>query len=91
MNNNFNYNEMQHNHIEVSGANPFLAPFLSILFLVYANVVAPGVQEDLQWDVPPQVMHISQLIAWWCTGGAFARAVLNYFGIKWNPFKKRKK
>lgn len=76
--------------IHVPGIHPFLFPFVSILFMVYANVVVPEVQGS-QWDVPVGVMHVSQLIAWWCTGGAFAIAVLNYLGIKWNPFKKKEK
>ncbi len=81
---------MHHDQLEVPGIHPFLMPFLSMLFLVYANVVVPGVQGS-EWDVPVGLMHVSQLIAWWCTGGAFAIAVLNYFGIKWNPFKKADK
>jgi len=43
------------------------------------------------WDIPEKVLHCFQLLAYTGAGVSATVTVLNYFDIKWKPFKKKKK
>lgn len=79
---------MSHTTEPIPGVHPFISPLLTCCFILFAKV-ASGVPPH-EWHIPAWLMEGSQLVAWWCVPGTLAIAVLNYLGIKINPFKKRK-
>mgnify|MGYP003511136426 CR=1 FL=1 len=81
---------MNHSHEPIPGLPPALTIFLSSLFM-FLSMVVPQLAEVAPWRVPPGIMDIFQICAWSCAIGTFCIAILNYFGIKWNPFKRKGK
>ena len=85
-------------HIETDTSNGFTGLFISLALMLFSNT-APDLAivynsvltPNNEFHFPPWVMEGSQLLAWWCVGGTFCIAVLNYFNIKLNPFKKKEK
>ncbi len=78
---------MEHNPLP--GTHPFLQAFVSLCFII-TSYLAPQVASVNEWHIPPIVMELFQIGAWGCAIGMFVIAALNYLGIKWNPFKKKK-
>jgi uncharacterized membrane protein YccC len=76
-------------HEQIPGTHPFFQAILSAVFII-ASYTAPEIAEHKQWHIPPIVMECFQVGAWGCAIGMFVIAALNYLGIKWNPFKKKK-
>jgi hypothetical protein len=80
---------MSHTSHQIPGIHPAVSFLLSCMFMLVAKVI-PELNGVQPWHLPVWLMEISQVIAWWCVPGTFAIALLNYLGIKINPFKKKK-
>ena len=72
---------MQNNLLSVIAAWSFM--FISKCGIIFANIYT--------WHFPPIFMEFGQYMAWLGVAITTLIAVLNYFGIKWNPFKKKHK
>ncbi len=78
-----------HNEIASDLGVPPIITFIISVFVMLATQIIPELDKAQQWHIPPIIMEISQLLAWWCVGGTFVIAALNY--LKINVFKKKKK
>lgn len=76
-------------HEQIPGSHPFLQAIISFVFMI-SSYLAPQVASVNEWHVKPIIMELFQVAAWSAAIGMFVIAALNYLGIKWNPFKKKK-
>lgn len=76
---------MSHQYDNIPGVHPFLQATIGFV-LMLVSTVAPALVEG---RVSGAVMDYFQIGAWCCTCGMFVIALLNYFGLKLNPFKKK--
>jgi len=87
---------MINNHDPATG---FVGAFISLGLMIFSKIsagvitaisAALPIATKPDFHFPPWIMEGSQIIAWWCVGGTFIIATLNYFEIKLKPFKRKK-
>jgi hypothetical protein len=70
-------------HHSSSGDSSLLGFILTLIQVVAGISVGT-------WDIPDNVIHVLQCGAFCGAIASGLVTVLNYFGIKWKPFKKKK-
>jgi hypothetical protein len=80
---------MSHTHDQIPGLHPVVSMIISASF-VWLSVAAPHLVGANEWRIPGGLMDCFQIAAWSGAAGTFIIAALNYFGVKWSPFKKKK-
>lgn len=81
---------MSYSQDQIPGVHPAISFIITFICLLFSRFM-PELFILMHYHIPPLFIEAFQSFAYCGTGIIGIIAALNYFGIKWNPFKKRKK